>query len=104
MSAWSDYVRQVSTGLNQVQISERTGIAQTAIGRWLRADNGAPRADYVVTFARSFNQNPVEALIIAGYITAAEAGVETSVRVPLSEYSTEELLEDLHRRTINRSG
>jgi len=103
MSAWSDYVRQVTTGLNQVQIAERTGIAQTAIGRWLRADTGAPRADYVVTFARAFDQNPVEALIIAGYITAAEAGVER-VRVPLSEYAPEELLADLNRRFIEGSG
>ena len=103
MNAWSDYVRRVTTGLNQVQIAERTGIAQTAIGRWLRADNGAPRADYVVAFARAFDENPVEALIIAGYITAAEAGVER-VRVPLSEYAPEELLADLNRRFIEGSG
>jgi transcriptional regulator with XRE-family HTH domain len=103
MNAWSDYVRRVTTGLNQVQIAERTGIAQTAIGRWLRADSGAPRADYVVAFARAFNENPVEALIIAGYITAAEAGVER-VRVPLSEYAPEELLADLNRRFIEGSG
>jgi hypothetical protein len=45
----------------------------------------------------------VEALIIAGYITAAEAGVER-VRVPLSEYAPEELLADLNRRFIEGSG
>jgi hypothetical protein len=64
----------------------------------MREDTNAPRAEYVVAFARGFNQNPIEALIVAGYITAEEAGAATVVRTPISDYSEVELVDELRRR------
>jgi transcriptional regulator with XRE-family HTH domain len=98
MSAWSDYVQRHAKGLTQMQVADKTGLAQTAISRWLRGDTNAPRAEYVVAFARGFDQNPVEALIVAGYITAEEAGATTEVRTPISEYSGVELIDELRRK------
>lgn len=98
MGTWSDYVHRHTRGLTQTQVAEATGLAQTAISRWMREDTNAPRAEYVVAFARGFNQNPIEALIVAGYITAAEAGAATVVRTPISEYSEVELIDELRRR------
>jgi transcriptional regulator with XRE-family HTH domain len=98
MGTWSEYVQRHARGLTQTQVAEATGLAQTAISRWLREDTEAPRAEYVVRFARGFNQNPVEALIVAGYITAEEAGAVTVVRTPISEFTEGEMLDELRRR------
>jgi transcriptional regulator with XRE-family HTH domain len=96
MESWSAYVRRVAGGLTQVQISEKTGLAQTNIGRWLRGDPGAPKAESVIAFARSFGQPPVEALAAAGYLEADEAS--SMSRTPLSEYSDRELVGELSSR------
>ena len=93
---WSAYVRQIASGLNQVQIAEKTGLAQTNIGRWLRGEPGSPRAESVIAFARAFGQQPVEALVAAGYLSAAEA--QSTARTPLDDYSYTELIAELQRR------
>ena len=96
MESWSAYVRRVAGGLTQVQIAEKTGLAQTNVGRWLRGDPGAPKAESVIAFAKSFGQPPVEALVAAGYLDVADAA--STVRTALTEYSREELLEHLLSR------
>lgn len=101
---WADYVLRVTAGMTQSAISQATGVAQTAISRWIRGDDVLPRAEKVVEFARALDQNPVEALIAAGYLTAKEANAQTNVKLPLREYSTNELLEDLRRRTVEGNG
>ena len=93
MESWSAYVRRIAGGLTQEKIAERTGLAQTNVGRWLRAAPGAPKAESVIVFARAFGQPPIEALIAAGYLDAADAA--TGARTELSEYSRKELLEHL---------
>ena len=93
---WSLYVRRIAGGLNQVQIAERAGLSQTNIGKWLRGEPGAPRAESVIAFARAFGQPPLEALIAAGYLSAAEAQV--SARTPLDGYTYSELIAELQRR------
>jgi transcriptional regulator with XRE-family HTH domain len=101
MSTWSDYVHRITAGMTQMQIAERSGLGQTTISGWLKETSTATRADYVVKLARAFNQNVIEALIIAGYITASEAKVKTVLRTPLSEYSLEELLDEFRRRAAD---
>ena len=96
MDSWPAYVRRVAGGLTQVQIAQKTGLAQTNIGRWLRGDPGAPKADSVIAFAKSFGQPPVEALVAAGYLDVADAA--SPVRTDLNEYSIEELLQHLLSR------
>jgi transcriptional regulator with XRE-family HTH domain len=98
MGTWSEYVQRHARGLTQKQVADVTGLAQTAISRWLREDTTVPQAEYVVRFARGFNQNPVEALIVAGYITAEEAGTVIGVRTPISEFTESEMLDELRRR------
>jgi len=103
MKEWSAFVRRVSGGKNQLEIAAKTGLAQTNIGRWLRGESVLPKAQSVVAFARAYGQSPIEALVAAGFITAEEAGVKVrKTRPNLSEYTEEELLEDLRRRVIER--
>ena len=95
---WAEYVDHAISGVSQAHIAEKTGLAQSAISRWLRGDTDAPRAEYAVIFARALDRNPIEALIAAGYITAEEAGAKLDVKTPLSEYSNYELIRELARR------
>lgn len=99
MEDWSDYVRRIAGGLNQLEIAAKTGLAQTNIGRWMRGEHVIPKAESVVAFARAFNEPPVEALVAAGYITAEEAGARArKAKTPLREYSEHELIDELSSR------
>lgn len=101
VETWPEYVRQVAAGLTQAQIATRTGnqVSQSNVGRWLRGELSMPAADNVVAFARAFGRSPVEALTAAGYLQPGEADAATPVRMPLSAYGTDELFDELRRRT-----
>ena len=100
---WTSYVRRVASGLGQLEIAAKTGLAQTNIGRWLRSEPVIPKAESVVAFARAFNEPPIEALVAAGYITAEEAGAKArKSKTPLREYSEVELLEEMLSRKTKR--
>ena len=97
---WAEYVRRVTRSVSQTEIADKTGVAQTAIGRWLRGDTGAPRAESVVAFAKAVGRPPVEALIAAGYLEPSDAGQTVSVGQSIREFSIDELLDELRRRSI----
>jgi transcriptional regulator with XRE-family HTH domain len=97
---WAEYVRRTTASMTQTEVAELTGVAQTVIGRWLRGEIEAPRAESVVSFARALGHEPVEALVAAGYLTADEAAATIEVRRPLHDYHTDALLEELRRRVI----
>lgn len=84
----------------QMQIAEKTGLAQSSVGAWLRGQPGVPRAESVIAFARAFRQSPIEALVAAGYLSDDEAGL--TERTPLSRYSREELFDELSNRFPER--
>lgn len=93
---WPQYVRRISKSLTQMQIAELTGLSQATVSSWLRGAPGLPNAVSVATFARAFNQPPVEALAAAGYLEINEA--TATARTPLFKYSDEELMGELLRR------
>lgn len=97
---WSSYVRRVTGSLTHKQIAAQTGISEPTIGRWLRGDNPIPGIELIVEFTRGFSESPVEALVAAGYITAAEAGIPIPpTRTPLTDYTLGELIGELSRRS-----
>lgn len=98
VDTWARYVNRIAGHLKQADIADKTGVAQTNVGRWLRGDPGMPRAESVVAFARAFGQPPVEALAAAGYITAREASPDSAARTPLSKYTNAELVAELQNR------
>lgn len=101
---WAEYVRRVTRSMSQTEIADKAGVAQTAVGRWLRGDTGAPRAESVVAFARAIGRPPVEALIAAGYLEPGDATETASVQASIRDVSTDELLDELRRRTIDGRG
>lgn len=91
--------------MSQTEIAEKTGVAQTAIGRWLRGDTGVPRAESVVAFAKAVGRPAVEALIAAGYLEPCDAGQPVNVvQQSIRDFSTDELLDELRRRAIRGDG
>lgn len=97
VETWQEFVRRIAGPLTQAQIGEKIGVAPSNVGRWLRGEPGMVRAESVIAFAKAFNASPMEAMIAAGYFTHDDVG--TTVRSPLSEYSTDELFAELKRRT-----
>lgn len=94
---WADYTRRITAGATQAEIATRTGIEQSSISRWRQGRN-TPRAELVVAFARSYDRNPVEALIVAGYLDRNEVGGVIELETSLSAVSTDQLLDELSRR------
>lgn len=94
---WADYTRRITAGATQAEIAARTGIEQSSISRWRQGRN-TPRAELVVAFARSYERNPVEALIVAGYLDRNEVGGVIELETSLSAVSTEQILDELRRR------
>ena len=94
---WADYTRRITAGATQAEIAARTGIEQSSISRW-RQGRTTPRAELVVAFARSYERNPVEALIVAGYLDRNEVGGVIELETSLSTVSTDQLLEEIGRR------
>ena len=94
---WADYTRRITAGATQAEIAARTGIEQSSISRWRQGRN-TPRAELVVAFARSYDRNPVEALIVAGYLDRNEVGGVIELETSLSAVSTDQLLDEISRR------
>lgn len=95
--SWADYTRRITGGATQAEIATRTGIEQSSISRWRQGRN-TPRAELVVAFARSYERNPVEALIVAGYLDRNEVGGVIELETSLSAVSTEQILDEVRRR------
>lgn len=102
VETWPQYVRRVAPNLTQAQIAKRMGgISASNVGRWMRGEPGQPAAENVIAFAKAFHRPPMEALTVAGYFTDDE--VRADVRSPISQYTTEELFDELRRRTLEKS-
>ncbi len=74
MNMWQQYVAAVAGGATQTAIGERTGIAQSTIGRWLNGGYVPTEAAKVAAFAQAYERNPLEAFVAAGMLTQDEAG------------------------------
>ena len=94
---WAEYTRRITAGATQSEIAARSGIEQSSISRWRQGKN-MPRAELVVTFARAYQRNPTEALIVAGYLDRDEIGGVIELETSLSAVSTDQLLDELGRR------
>lgn len=99
-SRWWVYVLKVraARGLNQAETAAQMGVNPTVLSNW-RAGTG-PSAQMVIKFARATEENPLVALVEAGYLTPEEAAIRTVVRFEdrLVNLKTEQLLAELGRR------
>lgn len=94
---WAEYVKRVAPGKTQSELAALAGVDQTGISRWLSGQS-VPRVESIIRFARRLGRPPLEALIAAGYITPAEAGISPDIRISIRELPTDELLAEIRRR------
>lgn len=65
---WTAYLRRITCGLTRKEIAAAANINVSGVSRWLTGVS-QPSTEKVIGFARSLNQNPLEALIAAGYLS-----------------------------------
>lgn len=89
---------RVSGGEQGKTIAERTNLTPSTISRWLRGADIVPNPRQVLAFARAYGENPIRALIAAGYVTAEELNIEEPRTLALSRYTDLELAQEIVRR------
>lgn len=98
MQSWAEYVREVARGDRQTDISERTGIDQTTISRWLNGEMRAVTPRSVTRFAQGYNRKVLEAFVVAGLISESDARARVTVPAGLGMYDDASLISELARR------
>lgn len=58
---------KIAPDVQQQVIAEAAGLNPSTVSRWKNGD-GKPDASAVIAIARAFNADPVEALVVAGYL------------------------------------
>lgn len=91
---WWEYVQRIAGTASPSEISRKTGIGQSSIGRW---GSSSPKPESIATFAEAYGRPVLEAFVAAGFLTDEQAKV-TTVKAGLSEFSADELLEEIRRR------
>ena len=90
--SWQEYVRRHASGRSQAALAALVDVSQTAVSRWLKGAQGVD-AGVAIRFARAVGDEPLTALIEAGYLTREEAGAAPAARPDFSQLSNDELLE-----------
>jgi hypothetical protein len=96
INRWSEYIKGIVGDAKNVEVARKVDIDPSLVGRWKGGDTGS--VAFVVKFARSYNRNVLEALAAAEMITDEEAALH-EVKVNVEDLTTEELAEELVRRT-----
>lgn len=93
---WWTYVSRNAAGRSRGDIGRLAGVDASQVSRW--KSGGTPRAESVIRFARGTGADPIEALVVAGYLAQDEARAATVVRTGSGDLSDEELLAEIRAR------
>lgn len=105
--AWWDYVQKISQKSRPTDIAEKTGISAPTISRWNPDNKGGPARpdpDNVVRLARCYNRSPLEALIVAEYITTDDIGKPVQLPGSAKDMTDKALVEALADRLAELRG
>lgn len=96
---WRDWMRAKAGKDNQKTIAIKADLDQGSVSRWLTNPDIRPSAPSVLKFARAYNANPVEALVVSGYLTGDEANLDNAIwRADPALIPTDVLLAEVARR------
>lgn len=99
-SRWSEYVRQQKRGTQQ-ELAERSGVNTATLSRWL-AGKVLPSHEQVIAFSRGVGLNPIQGLVMAGYLTPSEARMAIK-ELSIGDLDDLVLLDELRRRAVLRA-
>ena len=97
MNNTAEWLDRITGNLSNRKVAIELGVTNTALSRWVRDEKMT--AEWVITIARHYEANVVEALSATGHITkeeAAEAVPGASIRTAAST----ELSAELHMRLL----
>ncbi|WP_136244881.1 helix-turn-helix domain-containing protein [Mycobacterium intracellulare] len=101
---WPEYLQRVTDGVPRKDIAAAADVDISGVSRWITGTTARPKAEKVVAFARGLNLNPVEALVAAGYLDAAELDGVVEVVRTRAELSDEELVAEVAARLARSDG
>ena len=101
-STWRQWVLRQMTRRGwhtQADVARHSTLTRSAISQWLDPGRDqTPSVDNCRRAAEAFGSPILEALVAAGHITAAEAGVQIDTIASIVDFSALELVADLRRR------
>lgn len=100
--SWQQYVARHRRGRTQAELADLVEVSQTAVSRWLKGTQSVDAA-MAIRFARAVGDDPLRALIEAGYLTREEAGAAPPAEPDYSRLTNDELL-DLVRARLREDG
>lgn len=101
--SWQQYVTRHKAGRSQAELADLVEVSQTAVSRWLKGSQGVDAA-VAIRFARAVGEEPLTALIEAGYLTPEEAGATPAGQPDYSQLSNDELLKLVRERMREDGG
>ena len=93
---WLSYLTQVADGDNASAIAKKCNVNRSTVSRWMHGNIPSPIE--AINFARAYNQPPTQALVVAGYLSPSETGLETVRFISVQELSDAALLQEIERR------
>lgn len=96
--SWSTYFNEITEYATGSSIAQRLGVSDSKVSYWRRGER-PPSPREAADIARAFGRNPLEGLVAAGYLEAADVSDNVSVVAhTLADYSDVELAQELLRR------
>jgi hypothetical protein len=93
---WWTYVTRNAPEHSRKDIGNLAGVDPSQVSRW--RSGGTPRPENAIRFARSIGGDPIEALVVAGFLAPDEARAATVVRTGGGDLSDDELLAEIRTR------
>lgn len=100
---WPEYLRRITAGQTQSQIAERVGVGRLSVCHWMHGKT-RPKPETAIAVARVYDRSPIEALLAAGYLRAAEVRLPIETRPSPQGLSAEQLAAEVRRRLIAAEG
>lgn len=101
---WPKYLRRHMGSRNQTEVARLVDVTPPTVSRWLTGQQGVDAA-VAIRFAKAVGDNPLSALVAAGYLTEVEAKARPAAAPDYSQLTNDELLQLVRERmSVERSG
>ncbi len=103
IETWPEYLRRITGGQTQSQIAERVGVGRLSVCHWLHGKT-RPKPETAIAVARVYDRSPIEALLAAGYLDAADVRLPVDSRSSPQDLPAEEIAAEVRRRLLELEG
>lgn len=101
--SWQQYVSRQLAGRPQAWLAVEVGVNPGTVSRWTRGEQSA-EAGMAIKVARAVGDEPLAALVAAGYLTPEEAGATVVAEPDYSKLSNKRLLQLVEGRMTREAG